>query len=129
MAVPITGFYAAILFLILAYLGFQVGAARSRTGISILHDDDLDLADKIRRHGNFTENVPLALLLMLAIELGGASAALLHGLGIGLVAARIAHPLGLHHDNIRHPLRAVGAFGTLLVTLVAAVVAVRQYLG
>ena len=46
-----------------------------------------------------------------------------------LVVARIAHPLGLHHDRINHPLRAVGAFGTIAVTFVAAGVGVWQVVG
>lgn len=125
--VLITALYAGVLALILGALGFQVGSTRSRTGISILHGDDMDLAEKIRRHANFTENVPLALLLMAVIELNGAGAALLHGLGIALLIARIAHPLGLHHDNIRHPLRAVGAGVTFLVTGIAALVAIWQF--
>ncbi len=127
--VLITAFYAALLAIVVTALGFQIGPMRLATGISILHGDNLELAERIRRHANFTENVPLALILMAAIEIDGASATLLHVLGIGLVVARIAHPLGLHHDNIRHPLRPVGAFGTLIVTLVAAGVAVWQFVG
>lgn len=125
----ITGFYAALLALVVTALGFQVGSRRNKTGISILHGEDMELATRIRRHANFTENVPLALLLMAAIELGGASATLLHGLGGSLLVLRILHPIGLHHDNMRHPLRAVGAAGTVLVTLIAAGVAAWQYLG
>ena len=127
MIVPITALYAGVLALIVGVLGFQVGSTRSRVGISILHGDDMDLAEKIRRHANFTENVPLALILMAVLELNGTSAALLHGLGLALVLARIAHPIGLHHDNMRHPLRAVGAGGTFLVTLIAALTAIWQF--
>ncbi len=127
--VLITAFYAALLAIVVTGLGFQVGSMRGATGISILHGDNMELAEKIRRHANFTENVPLALILMAAIELDGASATLLHVLGIALVATRIAHPLGLHHDHMRHPLRAIGALGTLLVTLVAAGVAIWQFVG
>jgi uncharacterized membrane protein YecN with MAPEG domain len=58
---------------------------------------------------------------MAALELNGAGAVLLNGLGIALVVARIAHPIGLHHDNMRHPARAVGAGLTTLVLLVGAV--------
>ena len=71
--------------------------------------------------------MPLALILMALIELDGGSALLLHGLGIALVLFRIAHPIGLHHDNMRHPLRTVGALGTTLVILVAAGVAIWQF--
>jgi uncharacterized membrane protein YecN with MAPEG domain len=127
MPVAITAFYAAILALVLTYLGFQVGSARLQAGVSILDGGDMSLAEKIRRHANFTENVPFTLILLAVIELDGAPPGLLHGLGIALVAARIAHPIGLHHDNMRHPLRAVGAFGTVVVTLIAAGVAVWQF--
>jgi len=125
--VPITALYAGLLALLVGALGFQVGAARSRAGISILHGDDMELAEKIRRHANFTESVPLALILMGVLELNGASGLLLHGLGIALVVARVAHPFGLHHDNMRHPLRGVGAGVTFLVTTIAALVAIWQF--
>ena len=127
MAVPITGLYAGLLTLIVMYLGFQVGSTRGRTGISILYGGDMDLAEKARRHANFLENVPLALILMGTIELGGAPPLLLHGLGIALVVFRIAHPIGLRHDNIRHPLRAVGALGSILVLAISAGTALYQF--
>lgn len=127
MVVPITALYAGILTLIFGYLGFQVGSMRGRTGVSILYGDDMVLAEKVRRHANFAENVPLALILMAILELNGSSALLLHGLGIALVVARIAHPLGLHHDNMRHPLRSVGAGLTFLVMAVAAIVAIWSF--
>ena len=126
MLLPITAIYAAAMVAISIWLGFAVGSMRGKVGISIFHGDNMELGEKIRRHGNFTENVPLILILMMIIELNGASAVLLHALGIALVAMRIAHPLGLHHDNMRHPLRAIGAGGTLLVSVVAAGVAVWQ---
>jgi uncharacterized membrane protein YecN with MAPEG domain len=128
IAMPITAFYASLLLIVVVVLGFQVGMMRLRTGISILHGDNMELAERIRRHANFTETVPLALILLGAIELGGASSGLMHGLGLGLLVARIAHPLGLHYANMRHPLRFVGANGTMAVSLVAAAVAVRQFL-
>jgi hypothetical protein len=127
--VPITGFYAGVLALIVIYLGFQVGAARLRTNVSILHGDDMELAERIRRHANFTESVPLALILLAVLELNGWSALLLHVLGGALVVARIAHPLGLHHDRMRHPLRGLGAGVTNLVTGIAALAAMFTLVG
>jgi len=126
---PITGFYAGLLALILIALGLLVGAQRARTGISILHGQDMPLATAIRRHANFTEAVPIALILLAALELNGASHGFLHGLGAALVIARISHPLGLRHDNMRNPLRAIGALGTTLITIIAAVALIWGYLG
>lgn len=124
MQVPITAFYAGLLALISVVLGFQVGLMRLSTGVSILHGTDMVLATKIRRHANFTEGVPLALLLLCIIELNGSGPGLLHGLGAVLVVARIVHPLGLHHDQLRSPLRGIGSGATTLVTIIAALVAI-----
>jgi uncharacterized membrane protein YecN with MAPEG domain len=125
--VPITALYAGLLTLIAIALAGAVGAARGRTGISILHGADMELATRIRRHANFTEAVPLAVILLGALELNGAGPGLLHGLGIALVVARIAHPLGLHHDNMRNPLRTIGAGITMLVSLIAAIALIWGY--
>jgi len=129
MPVPITALYAGILTVIAVVLGVRVGRQRLKNEISLLHGDSPELLEEIRRHANFTEAVPMALILLALIELNGASATLLHGLGIALVVARIAHPIGLHHDNMRHPLRGVGSMGTMLVTVIAAGVGVWQFLG
>ena len=126
--IPITALYAGLLALVMIGLAIAIGPLRASTGISILHGDNMELATRIRRHANFTEAVPFALILLGALELNGASHGVLHGLGIALVAARIAHPLGLHHDNVRSPLRGIGAGGTILVTLIAAVMLIWGFL-
>jgi uncharacterized membrane protein YecN with MAPEG domain len=116
----ITGLYAGILALIQLFLHMKVSDARMKLGISVLHGENLELADKIRRHANFVESVPFALLLIGIVELNQARPVVLHALGATLVAARIMHPFGLRHDVMPHPLRAAGAGLTFLVTLVAA---------
>lgn len=120
--VPITAFYAGLLALIAIALGAVIGPMRLRTGISILHGDNMELATRVRRHANFTESVPFALILLGFLELNGGSPGLLHGLGIALVVSRIVHPFGLKHDNVRNPLRGIGAGGTTIVTLIAAAI-------
>lgn len=124
MQVPITALYAGILAIYAIWLSSRAGLMRSSIGISILHGDNMKLAEKMRRHQNFVEYVPIALILIAVLELNGGSAMFLHGLGAALVVARVAHAKGLHHDKIRHPLRAVGAAGTALITVVAGVAAI-----
>ena len=124
MQVPITALYAGLLAIYGIWLSFQAGSMRGKTGISILHGDNMELAEKIRRHGNFIEYVPMALILIGVLEINGASPTFLHMLGVVLFLVRVAHAKGLHHDNIAHPLRAVGAGGTALVTVVAALAAI-----
>ena len=119
----ITGLYGGLLALIALFLWTRVSAARVQLGISTLDGGNRDLAYRIRRHGNFAEHVPLALVLLGVLELDGTRPAILHALGATLVVARILHPLGLHHDRSPHPLRALGAGATFLVTLAAAALA------
>jgi hypothetical protein len=118
--VPITAIYAALQALLAIALVVPVGRLRTSTNVSLGAGGNPRLETAIRRHANWTEHVPIALLLMALLELNGASAGLLHGLGITLLTARILHPLGLDAANMRRPLRGIGALGTLLVTLVAA---------
>ena len=126
MPFPITGLYAALLAVVGLTLMVRVARMRARTGVSILHGDDMDLALATRQHGNFIEMVPLALILMALVEANGANSLLLHANGIVLLVSRIAHPIGLRLDRADHPLRAVGAVGTVLTTLVLAAVALWQ---
>ncbi len=121
MSVPITALYAALLTFVAIWLTFGVGSLRSRTRVSLYDGGNKQLAVAIRKHANFTEHVPLALILLALLELNGGSAGLLHGLGASLVLARVLHPFGLEYDEMRKPLRAVGALGTLLVSLIAAI--------
>ncbi|MCE2424081.1 MAG: MAPEG family protein [Pseudomonadales bacterium] len=129
MIFPITALYAALLAVIGLVLMFHVIAMRGKTGISILHGDDMQLAQAMRRHGNFVETVPLALILMGIVEANGGNTVLLHVIGAVLMIARIAQPLGLHHDRMIHPLRAVGTVGTVLPTVVLIGVALWQVTG
>ena len=89
----------------------------------------MEVATAMRRHGNFTENVPMALILMGIVEANGGNVIFLHVIGVVLVLARIAHPIGLHHDSVAHPLRAVGAGGTFLAMIVLAGMALWQAIG
>lgn len=122
MRVPITGLYAAIFALFALVLSFRAGGFRGKTGISVLHGDpqNMELAERVRVHQNFLEYVPLAVILFGVIELNGGSATFLHAAGVLLILARIAHAVGLKHDNMAHPGRFIGAAGTALITLVAA---------
>ena len=119
--VPITGLYAGIQAFIAFALSMRIGPMRGKLGISIGDGGNKDLLLAVRQHGNWTENVPFALLLMALLELNGGGTTLLHRLGAALVVARIAHPLGLKKDAVNVPLRIAGALLTGVVTVVAAI--------
>jgi uncharacterized protein len=79
------------------------------------------LQRKIRAYGNFTEYVPLGLLILIALELMQASSELLWALGAMLFVARIAHAWGLFRTYGPSPGRAIGFFGTWLVYIFGSV--------
>ncbi len=127
MLVPATAIYAALLGIIGLTLVALVGRNRLRAEVSLYDGGDKQLGVAIRRHANFTEHVPLALTLLLIIELNGAPRALIHILGVALVIARMLHPFGLKYQFARYvPARGISTLATVLVTLVAIAVATWQ---
>ena len=120
----ITALYAGILGLMSIAIAFQAGRMRGQTGISIGDGGNTELLLAMRRHANFIEFVPLALVLIGLLELNGAPPAAIHGLGIGLVVTRGCHAVGLKADTVQGPLRAIGAAGSTLVIAVASIWAI-----
>ncbi|QOC22142.1 MAPEG family protein [Wenzhouxiangella sp. AB-CW3] len=122
MPALITLTYASLLALLLLLLSFRVVKLRRGLGVGVGSGGHESLQLAVRTHANFVEYVPLALLLMLLLELGGAVDVLLHVLGLMLLAGRVLHGLvGLN----RGPGKSLGRFwGTLLtwVTLMLSAV-------
>jgi hypothetical protein len=128
MPVPITALYAALQAIVMLALLVPLGRLRASTNVSLLDGGNPELTAAIRRHANWTEYVPFALLLSALLELNGAPAGLLHGLGLALLAARIAHPFGIDPAVMRRPLRGLGAGITMLVIAVETVALLVQAL-
>ena len=82
--------------------------------------DDGILQRKVRAHSNFTEYVPLALLLIVALELMNAASVLIWILASCLTIARIAHPWGLIKVYGPSPGRAFGFFLIWFVYLIGS---------
>lgn len=87
----ITAAYAALLGLILLALSIRVIQLRARHRVSLGDGGHVDLQRAIRGQGNFVEYAPIALVLLLCLELVGGPAWLVHGCGLALVAGRAAH--------------------------------------
>lgn len=86
----VTMLYGGSLTLWYLVLGYCV-VRRRQAGIALGDGGDTLMLRAIRGHGNFAEYVPLALILLAALELNGTSLYVLHGLGIVLLAARLLH--------------------------------------
>jgi uncharacterized protein len=129
MAPEITGLYAAPLAVLMVALCAHVIMLRAKTKISIMDGGNVQLAERMRRHSNFTENVPMVLLLMAIAELLGAPGAWLHGVGVILLVGRIVHIFGIRHDDAAAAPRIAGASATLFATLLAAGLIAAQIFG
>ena len=127
MTFALTAPYAAVLTLMLVVLTQLVVRARGKTTIPLGDRGDDRLLEACRRQMNFVENVPMALILMLLAEAGGAGALTLNIAGIVLVLARLAHPFGITVTKVNHPLRIAGTVATNLVQLGLGVVLLMQH--
>lgn len=129
MHIPvITGLYAGLLAILLVVLIVRVGMTRTRVRVSLMDGGNPELAVAIRQHGNFTEMVPMCLILMAILELQGVSIYVVHAFGLVLLVCRLVHPFGLSFEKGETWQRAVGAGGTSLVLLVAACWAIYRWI-
>lgn len=90
-----TAMYAALLALV--YLALTTWVMAGRLAGNVLHGDGGDdtFAKRIRAHANFSEYVPLALILVGLLEMQGAGHGLVQGLSLALLIGRILHPFGM----------------------------------
>lgn len=91
----VTGLYAAFAVLLVLLLAARVSLARRRTGVGIGAGGDAELGRRIRAHGNAVESLPLALLLLLLLDLGQTPTLWLHVFGVVLLVGRVLHAFGL----------------------------------
>lgn len=129
MALTVTALYAGLsALLLLAYAGLVIPQRyRARAGIG--DGNDVRLARTIRIHGNASEYIPICLILIGLLEAGGAPALALHGLGVALVAGRIAHAAGLWKTDGQSIGRGLGMVLTWSVMIVGAVWNVAHWAG
>jgi uncharacterized protein len=91
----ITALYGALNALFNIFLALRVASARGEHKVGLGQGDHPALLVAIRAHGNNAEFVPLALIVLLLLEMCGADRSVLHIYGGALFVARIAHWVGL----------------------------------
>ncbi len=127
MPILVTSLYAALLAFVCIALSAPVGLMRGKKQIPLGDNGDAEMIVAIRRHANFIEYVPIALILLALVELNGGSKTWLHALGTALVVARLVHPFGLDAKNLNKWQRLAGTAATLLVIAASAVTLLWQY--
>lgn len=124
----ITALCAGILGVVGVVLAGHVGSYRGKAKVSIGDGGDAELLCRIRKQGNFTEYVPLALIILGLLEMSGGAGNMAIGImGALLVISRALHPLGMKTDGSQSMLRFVGMIGTLPVMLVASIWLIYNY--
>ncbi len=115
--IPVTALYAGLHGLMAVILANFVLYARLRTGKVPKWQPDAAL----RVQANFIENVPIALLLLLVLEIQGSPGTVLHAAGASLFVLRLLHAWGLgRYEGANYP-RLIGAQGTFVLVSVLAI--------
>lgn len=60
-----------------------------------------ELQTAIRVHGNAVEYIPMAVILLIMMEMNGAESWMVHICGAMLIAGRLLHVYGLYHREIQ----------------------------
>jgi uncharacterized protein len=124
----ITSIYAALSTFLVIALALLVVDQRRRAAVGLGDGGDRRLQQRIRVHANAIENLPLGLLLLLLLEIGGSSAMLLHACGGTLLVARALHAWGFLRRSGTSFGRLIGTAVTWLVMLAMATVLLwRQF--
>jgi len=113
----ITGFYAALLGLVLIWLSIRVIAKRKNLKIAHGTGGDDQLNRRRNAHSNFGEYVPIILILMATAESANITSVALHAIGITLLAGRLIHAIGLTSDPENLNFRQIGMVMTFLPLL------------
>ncbi len=122
--IPVVAIYAGLHGLLGVLLANFVLYTRLRTGKVPKWQPEA----AYRVQANFVENVPIALLLLLILELQGLQVNLLHACGGTLFVLRVLHAWGLgRYEGANYP-RLIGAQGTFVLISVMAVACIASAL-
>lgn len=111
----IVALYIALNLILAPLLMFRVGQVRLGKKINLGDGGDDLMLSRIRAHGNFTENAPLALLGLIGLAMLSAHPIALHIFGAAFFIGRILHAMGMAGSFGQG--RLVGTLLTLLTFL------------
>jgi uncharacterized protein len=112
--------YIAILIVMAVIFSANVAFRRNPLKIGIGDGGNAHLARQMRVHGNFLENVPLAIGALIMLCAIGAPAWAVHIVGVSMIIGRILHAVGISQNSGASFGRAVGMILTYASLLCAA---------
>jgi uncharacterized membrane protein YecN with MAPEG domain len=116
----IVALYTALNLLLAPVLMFRVGQVRLSKNINLGDGGDDLMISRVRAHGNYIENAPLALLGLFAMAFMSAPAVVLHVFGAAFFLGRILHAMGMAQAFGQG--RLIGTLLTLLTYVGTAIV-------
>ncbi|MBP5856144.1 MAPEG family protein [Marivibrio halodurans] len=125
LAFPVTALYAGLLAILHVILAGRIPPLRYKAKVGIGDGGDPALTRAIRVHGNFIENVPIALVVMALAEANGLGP-WTHLLGAPLLIGRAAHAVGLGRSAGPSALRLIGMVTAWGVILLGGLVCLAQ---
>lgn len=119
--------YAALSAFLMTWLSLNVIKTRRRLKIKYGDDGNHELQIARAAHSNAVEYIPIALILLLALEYNGATLWLVHGLGVALLIGRLLHARGILSETL--PLRVLGMQITLFTIIGLATLNLVYFFG
>ena len=124
-----TSLYAAILALFYFILMLKVVQSRWTERVGAGTGKSEKLLKRVRVHANFSENVPLTLILLFFVEYQGLlSTMAINIFGTTLVLARLIHALGLNQSVGKSFGRFYGSLANQAINVSLAVIIIINYL-
>jgi uncharacterized membrane protein YecN with MAPEG domain len=117
----VTTIIACVLTAIFIKLSFAVIALRRKNKVGLGSGGYEDLERAIRAQGNFSEYIPIGIILLACLELNGAPWWLVAIPGIALIIGRLIHAMGINTPPPDFTKRVLGmklTFGALISLLV-----------
>lgn len=119
--IEITGFYASLLAICYLYLSVLVVKARRKANVSLGDGGDTNVQQISRAHANFSEYVPIALILAICLEHNTHFDLLVHVACFLLLFGRLTHAYGLRHHIGASWQRIIGMLSTFASIAILAV--------
>jgi uncharacterized protein len=118
--ITVTILYAGLLGLLSLVLSAASGIMRGKKNIDAGDGGDREQLFAMRRHANFVEYVPLALILIGLLEFKGVASNYIHYLGAALLVGRVLHA-AFFKQGVKSVPRGIGAGITALVVAISSI--------
>jgi uncharacterized protein len=112
--------YASLLAILFVVLSIRTIQLRRKLQIAVGDQDNLEMLRAMRVHSNFSEYVPIGLILIYLMETSAAYPWLIHAIGCSLLIGRLSHAYGVSQTKEKFQYRVFGMAMTFTCILTSA---------